>query len=510
MALWSIQPPPPHSPRPPVPSPVRVTANNPAKSTGGDLHYLGASEALGLFRSRELSPVEHLEAILERIDALNPRVNALTEQLADEARTLARNAEQQYRHGGDLAPLLGLPVAAKEKHSLAGHVLSNGLVAQRHVVANADHPVISRIRLAGGIVHARTTTPEFCCATVTHSPLWGVTRNPFNLDLSPGGSSGGSGAALAAGFAPLATGSDIAGSTRLPAAFTGTVGFKAPYGRVPGVAPLAADQYRGDGPMARTVADAALLANVMAGPQAGDHASLAATAPLAGAWASVEGMRIALCIRLGDYLVDPDVEANTRAVAAALASAGAIVEEVELPWTTAEIHRVSFTHFGHILGPAMEDETRGAESELAAYTVQFMHDARAAAAGSRFLDGLIAETRLQGELAAVMTGFDALICPTSAVAGLSADGDYLDGLSTGGEHLEHYWQGHMTVPFNIANRCPVLAVPSGMARCGIPTGVQIVGHPCDDDTVFRVGAAVEAVRPWAHRYPMTSASLLDG
>lgn len=472
----------------------------PGTTTLTDLHYLGASEALDLFRSRDLSPVELLEAVLQRIDAVNPQVNALTEQLVNEARESARNAEQRYRSGGSLAPLLGLPIAAKEKHSLAGHVLSNGLVAQRHVVARADHPVIGRIRSAGGIVHARTATPEFCCATVTHSPLWGVTRNPFNLELSPGGSSGGSGAALAAGFAPLATGSDIAGSTRLPAAFTGTVGFKAPYGRIPGVAPLSADHYRGDGPMARTVADAALLANVMAGRHPGDHASLAAAAPLPGAWASIAGLRIALCIRLGNYRVDPDVEANTRAVAAALQSAGAIVEEVELPWTTAEIHRVSFTHFGHILGPAMEDETRGAESQLAAYTVQFMADARAAAAGTRFLDGLTAETRMQGELATVMTGFDALICPTSAAAALTADGHYLDGISVGGEHLEHYWQAHMTVPFNIANCCPVLAVPSGMADCGIPTGIQIVGHPFDDDTVFRIGVAVEKVRPWAHCY----------
>ena len=481
-------------------SPPTRLRNTVSSSTSTDLHYLGASEALGLFQSRALSPVELLEAVLQRIDAVNPRINALTEQLADEARESALSAERQYRAGGALAPLLGLPVAAKEKHSLAGHVLSNGLVAQRAVVASTDHPVISRIRSAGGIVHARTTTPEFCCATVTHSPLWGVTHNPFNLQLSPGGSSGGSGAALAAGFAPLATGSDIAGSTRLPAAFTGTVGFKAPYGRIPGVAPLSADHYRGDGPMARTVADAALLANVMAGRHVGDHASLAAAAPLPGAWSSVAGIRIALCIRLGDYLIDPDVEANTRAVAAALQGAGAIVEEVELPWTTAEIHRVSFTHFGHILGPTMEDETRGAESQLAAYTVQFMADARAAAADTRFLDGLTAETRMQGELAAAMTGFDALVCPTSAVAALTADGHYVDGITASGERLEHYWQSHMTLPFNISNRCPVLAVPSGMADCGIPTGVQIVGHPFDDVTVFRVGAAVEAVRPWAHRY----------
>ncbi|TDW29465.1 amidase [Cryobacterium psychrophilum] len=469
-----------------------------------ELHYLDATTARALFRSGDLSPVELLRAVMERTDALNPQVNALTERLVGEAMAGAKDAERQFRTGGELPPLLGIPVATKEKHALAGRVLSNGLVAQQEVIADSDHPVVDRIRRAGGIIHERTTTPEFCCATVTHSPLWGVTRNPWNLGLSPGGSSGGSGAALAAGFAPLATGSDIAGSTRLPAAFTGTVGFKAPYGRVPGSPPLSADHYRGDGPMARTVADTALLANVMAGPHRDDHSSLASAPQLPAEWPSVAGLHIALCVRLGDYVVDVDVEANTRAVADALRSAGALVEEIELPWSTAEIHQTAFTHFGHILGPAMEDETAGGEHLLAPYTRQFMADARTAARGSRYLDGLRVESRMQGELARGMDGFDALICPTSAVASLRADGEYLDGLSASGVHLRHYWQGHMTVPFNIANRYPVLAVPSGMATCGIPTGVQIVGHPFDDDMVFRVGAAVETLRPWAQRYALVT------
>ncbi|MDQ6739331.1 MAG: amidase family protein, partial [Actinomycetota bacterium] len=152
-------------------------------------------------------------------------------------------------------PCWGIPVAAKEKHGIRGRTLSQGLTAHKDNVAGASHPEIERIQRAGGIIHARTTTPEYSCATVTHSPLWGVTRNPWNKRYSPGGSSGGSAAAVAAGFSTLATASDIAGSTRLPASFTGTVGFKAPYGRIPGLAPLCADHYRGDGPLARTVAD---------------------------------------------------------------------------------------------------------------------------------------------------------------------------------------------------------------------------------------------------------------
>ena len=473
-----------------------------------ELHYLDATTALRLFRTRELSPVELMDAVIARTEAVNGEINALTETLFDEASAAAREAADKYARGGDLMPLLGLPVAAKEKHGLKGRTLSQGLVARKDQLASEDHPVISRIRHAGGIVHARTTTPELSCATVTHSPLWGITRNPWNLRFSPGGSSGGAGAALAAGFAPLATASDIAGSTRLPASFTGTVGFKAPYGRIPGLAPLSADHYRGDGPMARTVADTALLVDVMAGRHPGDHTSLGDRPALASAWPAdpdvgrlVLGKRIALCVRLGNYPVAADVQANTLAVAATLRDTGAVVEEVELPWTTEEISRTIFTHFGYLLGPAMEDETAGSTELLAPYTRRFMADARRAADNYRYLDGIRAETRIQAELAEAMAGFDALICPASAVASLDADGLYLDGIDAGADHLEHYWQGHMTAPFNIANRCPVLAVPSGMADCGIPTGVQIVGHPFDDPTVFRIGAALEALRPWSARQP---------
>lgn len=474
------------------------------------LHYLGAAEALALFRSRELSPVELMQAVIDRAATANPTVNAFTETMFDDALDAARMAEAHYltMTGAAEIPspapgtaLLGLPVATKEKHAIAGRSFSQGLLAEAGVRAAGHHPVVERILAAGGIIHARTTSPEFSCATVTHSPMWGVTRNPWNPRYSPGGSSGGAGAALAAGLTPLATASDIAGSTRLPASFTGTVGFKAPYGRIPGLGPLASDWYRGDGPMARSVSDAALLANVMAGPHRADHNTVGASAPIPAPGAPVAGLRIALCMRLGDYAVAADIEANTRAVAAALVSAGAIVEEIELPWRSQDIVETIFTHFGHLLGPAMEAATAGSEALLASYTRRFMADARAAATRRTLLDALTAEHLLQGQLATAMEGFDALVAPVSAVPALEAAGDYLDGLDIGGVHLEHYWQAHMTAPFNIANRCPVLAVPSGMAEVGIPTGVQIVGHPYDDHTVFRVGAGIEEARPWAGDHP---------
>ena len=473
-------------------------------------HYLSAIEALRLFRSRELSPVELMESVVERTAETNGTINAFTETMFDDALAAARQAEQRYQRrdydGGAAgsaagSALLGLPIATKEKHAIAGRSLSQGLLSCAGDTADADHPVVERIKAAGGIIHARTTSPEFSCATITHSPMWGVTRNPWNPEYSPGGSSGGAGAALAAGMATLATASDIAGSTRLPASFTGNVGYKAPYGRIPGMPPLSADWYRGDGPMARTVADTALLTNVMAGPHPIDHSSVGPAEPLPLDFGPVDGMRIALCLRLGDYPVMADVEANTRAVAAALEAAGAVVIEIELPWSSREISETIFTHFGHLLGPAMEEATADSENQLAAYTRRFMADARAAATRNSLLDGLKAETRIQAQLATAMAGFDALVCPASAVSALKADEDYLDGIDVGGVHLDHYWQAHITAPFNINNRCPVLAVPSGLSDVGVPTGVQIVGHPYDDLTVFRIGAAVEQARPWAQKLP---------
>lgn len=496
-------------------------------------YALGALEALRAFRSGALSPVELFDSVVERIETVDRAdpdgsgaINAVMQTLCG-GREAAVRAERRYRSGVD-APigtgstaLLGLPIATKEKHGIAGEPLSQGLVALREELADADHPVVERIGGAGGIVHARTTSPEFSCATVTHSRLWGVTRNPWNRAFSPGGSSGGAGAALAAGYAPLATASDIAGSTRIPAGFSGVVGYKAPYGRIPGLPPLSADWYRGDGPMARSIADAALLTNVLSGIHPADHGTVPGEGPLPLEYPDapdrLAGKRIAVSMRLGDYPVHPEVQGAVLRLAALLADAGAIVEEVELPWTSSGIRDITMGHFGHILGPAMSRLTAGMPA-LADYTERFIADARAAGARMSLVETLEGEARMQAELAAAMAGFDVLLTPVSAVDGLVADASYLDGITVpdpdaadgggeggggdGGVHLEHYWQAHMTVPFNVGNRCPVLAVPAGIASTGVPIGVQIVGHPYAEESVFRVGAAIEQLQPWPLLAPL--------
>ena len=240
-----------------------------------ELHYLSAAQVLERFRNRTLSPVEYLDALEERVDETEPFINAVAERLFDEARVAAKTAEALYAsRPGEVRTLEGLPVAAKAEHPIKGKLFTDGSLAFKDRTAEVTHPIIERIVDAGGIIHQRTTTPEFSCAPFTHSNLWGVTRNPWNLAFSPGGSSGGSAAALAAGTTPLATGSDIGGSIRIPASFTGVVGYKPPYGRVPSMAPYNLDTFCHDGPLARTVADCALLQNVIVGPHALDVVSL--------------------------------------------------------------------------------------------------------------------------------------------------------------------------------------------------------------------------------------------
>lgn len=448
-----------------------------------DLYRLTATEAAEQFRRRELSPVELLESVIARTAATEPTINAVTEQWIDDARTAAATSEKRFAAGGPVGALEGIPVMLKDEHPIAGHLLEDGCLLERGNIAEETHPIVERIQQAGAVIHGRTTTPEYCCAPVTHSKLWGITRNPWNTDFTPGGSSGGSGAVLAAGSTLLATGSDIGGSIRIPASFCGVVGFKPPFGRVPGMAPFNSDTYCADGPMGRSVADVALLQNVISGPWIGDAASLREIAAVSGVAGPLRGIRIALCIDLGGYEVDSAIEANTRTVAAALIAAGAVVDEVTLPWGPERVQATAWPHFGAVMGPFIESIADGdadRAAQLMPYTRAF---AAKAAAGGDYVSGLVAESAFYRPFAELMTGYDALVCPTIATAGLIADEPCTDSTVV--------FSKLMTLPFNVIGRVPVLAVPSGIAPNGVPTGVQIVGRSYDDTTVFRVGAALE-------------------
>lgn len=450
-----------------------------------DVHYLSATEALRLFRARNLSPVELVQAVIDRAGKVEPTINAFAQTFYDEALASARKAEARYAAGGDQArPLEGLLVAVKEEAPIAGHKNTLGSLPLRDVVADHTAVFVQRILDAGGIVHARTTTPEFCCAPITWSKLWGVTRNPWNTAYSPGGSSGGSAASLAAGSTTLATGSDIGGSIRIPASFCGVVGFKPPYGRVPETEIFNLDHYCHEGPLARTVSDCALLENVIAGPDPSDVVSLRPKLVIPDRHESIAGLRLALSIDLGCYDVDEDVIVNTRAAADRLRGAGATVEEVSLPWELATINRAARIHFGMIFGPSIQDLYDAHGDEFTSYARRFVAEA-AEIPKEDFVKGLELEARIYAPLGQLLDRFDALICPTFAVPALAAEYDSANALDT-----------LMTVPFNIASRCPVITVPSGLSRDGVPTGLSVVGKTYDDVTAFRVAAAHEQRFPW--------------
>ncbi|GBG37803.1 amidase [Mycobacterium montefiorense] len=451
-----------------------------------ELFRLTAQRAREMFEIRELSPVELLDAVVARTRFTESTVNAVTEEFLEEGYSAARESEARFggRGGGAPRPLEGIPLMLKDEQPIAGRLAEYGSLLGRGMVASHTHPIIDRIFESGAVVHGRTATPEFSCTAVTHSKLWGVTRNPWNLHVTPGGSSGGSGAALAAGSTILATGSDIGGSIRIPASYCGVIGFKPPFGRVPSLAPFNLDSYCADGPMARSVADVAALQNVIAGPWVKDQASLRPASPVVAKAARLDGVRVALCPTLGDYQPDDAVLVNTASVADALRALGAEVVEVTLPWRREHILEIAIAHYAAVMGASIQsvvDNDSRREALLMDYSREVV---RVCAQAGDYASGLEEEVAIYRPLGEILVEFDALLCPTVAGLGPAADDP--------GADFKAMFDGLMTVPFNVIGRVPVLAIPSGIAPNGVPTGVQLVGKTYDDAMVFRIGAAVEA------------------
>lgn len=491
------------------------------------VHQLSLTQVLAAFRDTRVKPSDYIAALHARIlaydgesgDEATGGINAIMDLTYDPADAQARqvllDADAAYAQahaagsdGADLPPLLGVPFLVKELHDVAGRSNTHGTRGRAGMVATDDHPIVARLKAAGAVVLGRTTTPEMSCATFTATTEWGVTRNPFNTAKTPGGSSGGSAAAIAAGFAPLATASDIAGSTRVPAAFCGLPGYKTPYGRTPGVHPLNADWYRGDHVLARTVADTALATQIIMGIDAGDNATVAPNPqlPVLQSAPSIEGLRVAVSRDLGAYDIDPSVAAGLDAAADALRAAGAQVTEVSVELSMDTISRASMAHYGHLIAQNMVTSCDGDLSLLEPYGADFVRRTQAVAQTVSVLDSVILEAEVQDRLAQVMEGFDVLLTPTSAVEDLAADDFHLDGLDRPGGRLDFYWQGHMTVPFNIANRRPVIAMPTGLGSNGVPVSVQVVGHPYADASVFPVATVLEEALP-APRPPVFHAEV---
>lgn len=461
-----------------------------------DLHYLSAAEALTLFRTRQLSPVELMQAVIDRAANVEPAVNAFAEEMFEQALQAAAAAERRYRPGGRPRPLEGLPVAAKEEQQIAGRSSTDGTLLRPPRTASETAIILSRVEAAGGILHARTTTSEFCCLPLSHTRRWGVTRNPWNLAAAAGGSSGGAAASLAAGTATLATGSDIGGSLRAPASFNGVVSFKPPRGRNPILPPAGTDTYFHHGPMARSVGDCALLQNSVSGWDPRDPSSKHPDTPIPSSLDGVHGLRIAFSAAPGDFPVDAEVRANTRIAAEALRTAGAVVEEIDIDWRLDDVKRALWAHFGNGLAAEILELHSRHPGRITPYTLAFARKAMEMAPLVDAETGRALESVIRQRLDAVLDHFDAYLIPTVGATAFAAGEDYVDTpLVVGGLEIEHFSDASLTPVFNICSANPVVAVPSGWASNGVPTGVQVVAARYADVSAFRVARGIEQAMP---------------
>jgi Asp-tRNA(Asn)/Glu-tRNA(Gln) amidotransferase A subunit family amidase len=465
-----------------------------------DLCFTPATILADRIRRRELSPVEVVSNALARIGDVNPTLNCFVFVYEQEALDQARRAEHAVMRGDRVGPLHGVPIAFKDLTPTAGKRTTMGSYAFEHYVPTSSALLVERLVAAGAIMVGKTATPEFAYSSFTDSPLWGITRNPWDTTRTPGGSSGGSGAAVASGCVPLAEGTDMGGSVRIPAAWSGVVGLKPSHGRIPlDFLPTQFDTIHHFGPLARTVADARLFVHLGGGPSERDIASLPLL-DLSGAQPSdVAGMRLALSVDLGCHVIDPQVERATRRAAAALAEAGAVVEEVELGWDR-RYADAWLAHWGVYLAAIFGNQLAAYRERMDPRVVQLMDDGLAmSAVDFKRLEFL--RTEQWQKLAPIMERYDALLCPTMSQPAPTVDRDdfefyraYQDG---------RYHGLDMTCWFNYTSQCPALSVPSGFADGGLPIGLQIVARRYRDDTALQVGAALERVAPWAgHRPPV--------
>jgi aspartyl-tRNA(Asn)/glutamyl-tRNA(Gln) amidotransferase subunit A len=475
-----------------------------------DLLFMPAITAAALIRRKKLSPVEYMDAVLAAVERLQPKLNCFVTVTADHAREGAKAAEQAVMSGQKLGPLHGVPVSIKDLIPTKGVRTTFGSIAFTDNIPDRDDILVTRLRAAGAIMIGKTTTPEFGIKGQTDAPIFGTTRNPWNLERTPGGSSGGAAAAVASGLGPIGLGSDGAGSTRIPAACCGLVGLKGTTGAVPyQEARDAFGNVVAAGPLTRTVADAAIIQAAMAGADPMDPwtANAAPVGQISPALLSqnLSGLRIGYLSRAANKAVSADVAKNTKASLGALTDLGADVEEViaEVDWVSDDQRVLYLCSIAHNLGPVVERFGDQTDHVLRAYV----------AAGKKYdiaayIKAIAARTRLFRAVQGLFETYDFLVSPTLTRTALAADFNGASGVvQIDGEDVGPV-QPHLTgfvYPFNLTGH-PALSIPSGWAQDGLPTSVQIIGPRHSDGDILRLGALLEQARPWADRRPSIGAT----
>lgn len=463
-----------------------------------DVCFMSAVETAELVRHKKISPVEVVDALLVRIERVNPKVNAYCTLLADEARTNAREAEASVMRGEKLGPLHGVPFSIKDLVFTKGIRTTGGSKIYQNFVPEADAIVVERLKAAGAIPIGKTNTPEFGYKGVTDNLVFGITRNPWNLEKTSGGSSGGAGASVAAGLAPLAIGSDGGGSIRIPSSFCGIFGLKPSFGRVP--------QYPGfggweslshTGPMTRTVRDAALMLDVIAGPDDRDRHSLPdfGLSYFATVKGEIKGLRIAWTPDLGYAVVDSRVRSITENAVQAFSEMGCEVDLINPDIDNPE------SIFGTIVAvetaAALQDKFEEWKDRIDPPLVKFVKRGKGFTAND-YVQASFKRQNFWQQVRPIFTHYDLLLTPTLAVPPFEAtlmQPKYIEG-----QKVSPLAWLHFTYPFNLTGQ-PAATVPCGWTDDGLPIGLQIVGRRFDDLTVLNAAAAFEAARPWADRKP---------
>jgi Asp-tRNA(Asn)/Glu-tRNA(Gln) amidotransferase A subunit family amidase len=459
-----------------------------------DLTFLSAVAMAAQIRQRELSPVELVEAHLARIEKLNPKLNAFVQVDAEGARRQARAAEDAVSHE-KLGPLHGVPISIKSSIEVNRMRCEAGSKLRAGLVATQDAPLVSRLRNAGAIILGTTNAPELLMAWETDNLLYGRTNNPWDLSRTPGGSSGGEAAAIAAGCSAGGVGSDGGGSIRVPAHFSGICGLKPTPGRIPatGHFPTSVGPFAllgVVGPMARTAADLKVLFEVMQGPDDGDPSA----APVPVRWpdrGDLKKLRVGYFEDDGRTPVTAETRAAVRAAAEALKRAGFVVEPFR-PEGLEQARQLWWLFFGIAGGMLLRPMTQGREAGLSPILKQ--HLSRVAAepshTGQTLLDTWIMRDELRMQVFSQMREYPVLLCPVASVPAFR-HGER--SWNVDGKTVEYLDAWSYTEWFNLLGT-PAVAVPFGRSNQGLPIGVQIVARPWQEELVLAVAAELEAQR----------------
>ncbi len=446
----------------------------------------------------ELSPVEALDHCLDRIARFNDRLNAIVALDAAGARAAARASEDRWRRGVALGPLDGVPLTVKDGIPVKGMRSTWGSKLYAEYVPERDELPVARLRAAGAVIVGKTNVPEFTLQGYTDNLLFGPTRNPWDLRLTPGGSSGGAVASVAAGMAPLAVGTDGGGSIRRPASHAGLVGLKPSTGRVARCDgfPTILHDFEVVGPIARTTADAALLTSIMAGPDPRDRASLTLGPLAADLGREPDRQRILYVSRFGSAPVDAEVEASVAEAARNLQRLGHEVDPGEAPFNVEALNRVwpVVSEAGLVWLLRRHSGWRGHVSPQIAAVA----DAGERLTAADYVEALNVVANLRRRLAEFFTRFDLILTPSAAALPWPAEDSHpaiIDGTPVGP-------RGHAVFTgFANAAGVPGINIPCTPSLSGLPIGFQLVGAYGTDTLLLQMAAQYERAHPWADRWP---------